>query len=338
MRNIRRIVAAALISIFAISTAGCSMVSKTESGLKKSPVAKFNKSGLFYKNTITRAQLDERLVGLKDQFKQQYGDNFMNNADAKQQYIDQEKRMIDNMITEKLLLNKAEELKLVPSDEAGKKELADKKLEELKKMYTEDIVKQSGFTGGYADQKFIDYARDLAIMDKAYEDMIKDVKVEDKEAQDYYNSNQMQFTEKPNQIHVAHILLNTEDEAKKVKERLDKGEDFAKVAKEVSIEPAAKESGGDLGTVPYVDSGFDQVFMTAAIALKEGTLSNPVNTQFGWHIIKAIKKEEYPVKKFDDVKEGIKKGLLQQDQQKKYTDTMTKWKEDAKIKYYEKNL
>ena len=79
------------------------------------------------------------------------------------------------------------------------------------------------------------------------------------------------YTEKPNQIHLAHILVKTEDEAKKVKDRLDKGEDFAKVAKEVSTDPGSKDKGGDLGTVPYVNSGFDATFMAAAIALKEGT-------------------------------------------------------------------
>lgn len=333
MKNVRKVVVAALIGVFAFSAVGCNMIAKTEAGIKKSPVAKFDKE------TITKAQLDERMVGVLENFKKQYGDDFMNKSEYKEQYIQQEKSMLDSMITEKILLKKADELKLTPKDEATKTDLVNKKIEEMKKMYTEDMVKQAGFKDGYNDTKFKDYVKDLVVMDKVYEDITKDAKVEDKEVQDYYTNNQLQFTEKPNTMNVAHILSASEADAKKVKERLDKGEDFAKVAKEVSTEPAAKETGGSLGEeVPYVGSGMDQTFMNAAIALQEGKISQPVQTQYGWHIIKVIKKNEYPVKKFETVKEEISKGLLNQAQQNKYTETMSKWREEAKIKTYEENL
>jgi foldase protein PrsA len=90
--------------------------------------------------------------------------------------------------------------------------------------------------------------------------------------------------------------------------------------------------------VPFVGSGFDETFMSTALAQAEGKISAPVQTQFGFHIIKTISKTNYPVKKFEDVKEEIKKTLLDQEKQTKYTDTMTKWRTDAKIKTYEENL
>jgi foldase protein PrsA len=331
VKNIRKAVAAALITMFAVGAVGCNMITKTEAGVKKSPVAKFDNT------TITRGQLDERMVGVQQSFKAQFGDNYMSNADAKEEYKNQQKQMLDNLITEKILLQKAETLKLVPANEAGKTELMNKKMDELKQMYTEDIVKQSGFSGGYEDPKFKEYARDLSIMDKVYENIIKDAAVTDQQAQDYYNANQLQFTEKPNMIKLAHILVATEDEAKKVKERLDKGEDFAKLAKELSTDTGSKDNGGEY-EVPYVGSGFDQTFMTAAMAQAEGKISAPIQTQFGYHIIKTIKKTEYPVKKFETVKEEIKASLLSQNQQSKYLETMNKWREEAKIKYYDKNL
>lgn len=327
----RRLAAVALISVFAISGAGCNMISKTEAGVKKSPVAKFDNE------TITKGQLDERMAGLQQSFIQQYGKDYLKNSDAKTQYVTQEKSMLDNMITEKILLKKADELKVMPTDEKEKTDLINKKMEELKKAYTEDQIKQAGFSGGYNDAKFKDYVKDLTVMDKVYENITKDIKVDDAKAQDYYTKNQSQYTEKPNMIKLAHILVATKEEADKVEQRLKNGEDFGKLAKELSTDTGSKDNNGEY-EVPFVGSGFDETFMSTALAQAEGKISAPVQTQFGFHIIKTISKTNYPVKKFEDVKEDIKKTLLDQEKQTKYTDTMTKWRTDAKIKTYEENL
>jgi len=327
----RRLAAVALISVFAISGAGCNMISKTEAGIKKSPVAKFDNE------TITKGQLDERMAGLQQSFIQQYGNDYLKNSDAKTQYVTQEKSMLDNMITEKILLKKADELKVMPTDEKEKTDLINKKMEELKKSYTEDQIKQAGFSGGYNDAKFKDYVKDLTVMDKVYENITKDIKIDDAKAQDYYTKNQSQYTEKPNMIKLAHILVATKEEADKVEQRLKNGEDFGKLAKELSTDTGSKDNNGEY-EVPFVGSGFDETFMSTALAQAEGKISAPVQTSFGFHIIKTISKTNYPVKKFEDVKEEIKKTLLDQEKQTKYTDTMTKWRTDAKIKTYEENL
>ncbi|CAA9236087.1 MAG: Periplasmic chaperone and peptidyl-prolyl cis-trans isomerase of outer membrane proteins SurA [uncultured Chloroflexia bacterium] len=94
---------------------------------------------------------------------------------------------------------------------------------------------------------------------------------------------------KSEEVHAAHILVNTEDEAKAARERVTTGgEDFNAVAKELSIEPAAKESGGDLGF--FGPGQMVPEFEQAATALKDGEISQPVQTQFGWHVIKAIER------------------------------------------------
>ena len=174
-------------------------------------------------------------------------------------------------------------------------------------------------------------------MKNVSDNVTKDIKVDDKAIQDYYNKNKYQFTEKPNKIKLAHILVKTEEEAKKVKERLDNKEDFASIAKELSQDPGSKDKGGEY-EVNYVDSGFDQTFMDAAIAQKEGTISAPVKTQFGYHIIKTIKKEENPIKKFDTVKAQIKQQLEDQQKNKAMTQKVDEWKKAAKITKNEKNL
>lgn len=329
MKNIRKVLAAALISVFAISAVGCNMIVKTDEAIKNSPVAKFDKQ------TITKGELDEELAGTLEQIKAQYGEEYVNkNKEQIDEYLKSSKQQIlDNMITRKIALKKASEKGITATDEE-----VNKKLEDIKKNTSEDIIKASGYAGGFNDPKYKEFVKTQIIMDKLEKDVTKDVKVEDKEIEDYYKLNPYKFTEKPNRIHVAHILSATEEDAKKVKERLDKGEDFAKVAKEVSTEPAAKETGGDLGFIEYDTAEYDKTFMQAAIAVPEGKVSNPVQTSFGWHIIKIIKKEEYPVKKLETVKEEIKSTLLSQKQSAKVSEEVSKWREEAKIKYYEKNM
>ena len=91
------------------------------------------------------------------------------------------------------------------------------------------------------------------------------------------------------EVHAAHILVETEEEARAVRERVTTGgEDFNAVASEVSTEPAAKESGGDLGF--FGPGRMVAPFEEAAFALKDGEISQPVQTDFGWHIIKLIER------------------------------------------------
>ena len=86
------------------------------------------------------------------------------------------------------------------------------------------------------------------------------------------------------EIHARHILVSTEDDAKAIKAELDAGADFVELATAKSIEPNAAQSGGDLG---YFKRGvMVKPFGDAAFAMQVGEISNPVQTQFGWHIIK----------------------------------------------------
>ena len=89
----------------------------------------------------------------------------------------------------------------------------------------------------------------------------------------------------PNQVHCAHILVKTENEAKTVLERLNKGEKFSNVAREVSLCPSSKR-GGDLGT--FTRGKMVREFETAAFALQKGQTSPIVKTKFGYHVIKRL--------------------------------------------------
>lgn len=89
----------------------------------------------------------------------------------------------------------------------------------------------------------------------------------------------------PDKVHCAHILVKTEQEAKTVLDRLNKGEKFANIAKEISLCPSAKR-GGDLGT--FTRGKMVKEFDTAAFSLQKGQISSTVRTKFGCHIIKRL--------------------------------------------------
>jgi parvulin-like peptidyl-prolyl isomerase len=89
----------------------------------------------------------------------------------------------------------------------------------------------------------------------------------------------------PDKVHCAHILVKTEQEAKTVIERLNKGEKFANIAKEMSLCPSGKR-GGDLGT--FTRGKMVKEFETAAFILQKGQTSPMVKTKFGYHIIKRL--------------------------------------------------
>lgn len=94
--------------------------------------------------------------------------------------------------------------------------------------------------------------------------------------------------EKYTQVHAAHILLDTEDSAKQILTEIKNGADFEEMAKQYSTCPSGKSSGGDLG---FFGRGvMVGEFEDAAFKTPVGTVSEPIQTQFGWHLIKVIDK------------------------------------------------
>ena len=113
-----------------------------------------------------------------------------------------------------------------------------------------------------------------------------------------YDEYVAQFTP-AEEIHARHILVATEDEAKAVKAALDGGKPFEVEAMEETIDPSGKNSGGDLGF--FGKGQMVPEFETAAFALEVGQVSEPVQSQFGWHIIKLDEKRETAPQSFEEM-------------------------------------
>ncbi|HRJ68983.1 MAG TPA: peptidylprolyl isomerase [Beijerinckiaceae bacterium] len=115
------------------------------------------------------------------------------------------------------------------------------------------------------------------------------------------------------EVRARHILVPTEDEAKKAHARVTGGEDFAKVAGELSKDPGSGKEGGDLGF--FTKDRMVPEFGEAAFGMKPGEISKPVKSQFGWHVIKLEERREKPVPPLEEVKEELTRYLVQKAQQ-----------------------
>lgn len=105
------------------------------------------------------------------------------------------------------------------------------------------------------------------------------------------------------ELHARHILVASEDEAKAVKAALDGGKPFEVEAMEKTTDPSGKSNGGDLGF--FGKGQMVPEFDTAAFALEVGTVSEPVQSQFGWHIIKVDEKRESAPQSFEEMQQQL---------------------------------
>jgi parvulin-like peptidyl-prolyl isomerase len=118
-----------------------------------------------------------------------------------------------------------------------------------------------------------------------------------------------EFDKQKEEIHAAHILVETKAQADSIYQQLKNGADFTQLAKEKSIDPSAKNNGGDLGFFRW--GKMVPEFQDAAFKLKVGEISRPVQTQYGWHIIKLIEKRPVEQTSYADAKKMIQSRLEQ---------------------------
>ncbi len=113
------------------------------------------------------------------------------------------------------------------------------------------------------------------------------------------------------EVHARHILVKTEDEAKAIIADLDKGKDFATLAKEKSTDPSAKGNGGDLGF--FTKDKMVKAFADAAFVMVPGTYSKiPTQSQFGWHVIKVEEKRKAKPPTFEESRPALREALAEQ--------------------------
>jgi foldase protein PrsA len=230
------------------------------------------------------------------------------------------KEKVGEQTLQELLYSKVLGEKYEVSDEE-----IDKRVEELKTQLGDNfemVLQQNQLED---EDALRDFLREQLLVEKA---ALKDVEVTEEEIQQRYDEYQPE-------IRASHILVEEEAKAKELKEEIDGGADFAELAKEHSTDPGSGEKGGDLG---FFGSGaMVPEFEEAAYALDVNEVSEPVQTQHGWHIIKVTEKKEK--ESFDAMKEELEYELkLTKVDATQLQATLQDELKDANVKIKDKDL
>jgi len=264
---------------------------------------------------VKRSQLDSAMISLKASAAAR--GQRMSPVDTRRL----ERQVLQRLIQIQLLLGKATD-----DDKAKGKEMAEKRFDIiLKRAGSEEALNRQIMSVGMTDKTLRANMTDEAIAEAVLNRELK-VTVTDDEVKKFYEENPARF-EEPEMVRASHIVLGIRDPAtgqplpeeqkaarrKQLEDLLKRargGEDFAKLAREFSDDPRAKETGGEL-TFARGNPTVPPEFESAAFSLNTNQVSDIITTQFGFHIIKLD--EKIPAHKLelakvsDDVKEGLKR-------------------------------
>jgi parvulin-like peptidyl-prolyl isomerase len=271
---------------------------------------------------IYMEQVEEQLSQLSQQHQQLQGKE-------NEQYLDQfRKQILDDLIDQKLVIQQAEKENIKVTD----KEINDW-ISQIKKQFPSEKDFQAKLTElkmTLDDLK--KNRREQILSQKMIEKIVKGEKVSDKEVKAYYDKNTAEFKD-PEKAKIKWIVFSDESKANEVHKQLEGGADFAKAAKDNSVDSTTKDNGGDLGL-----KGKDELtpeVADAAFKMELNTLSDVIKMQQGFAIIKVEEKQPERQKTFDESKDEIKNKLLSEKQRKVYESWLKKVKKTAKI---EKNI
>lgn len=228
--------------------------------------------------------------------------------------------LVDKLVIEKLIAQKSKEKDLKVSDEEVQEQI-DMFIDSVGGKETfDDNIKKSGVT----EQYLRDNIRKELLFYKYKEDFVETSDVTEEKAEEYFEENKNLLTV----VKAKHILLNTEEDAKKIKERLDNGENFEELAMEKSLDSASGSIGGDLGY--FAQGEMLPEFNDAVFSMEEGEISEPVKSNVGYHIIFLEDKKDT----FEDLKDEILYLLREQE----FRNHLIELKEASEIKVNDEKL
>ncbi len=181
------------------------------------------------------------------------------------------------------------------------------------------------------DEEFIaemERVKSVVLKQYAINKLLSNVSATEGEITEYYNNHKEQFT-KPESVRASHILVKEEEEVNKILDELNNGLSFEDAASKYSQCPS-KANGGDLGE--FTKGKMVPEFEKVAFELEVGKLSEPVKTQFGYHLIKVVDKKEAGVKSLEEAKSQISQLVNGLKQQEKYLDKTNELKDKYEIK------
>lgn len=195
----------------------------------------------------------------------------------------------------------------------------------VSKLISSELLYQEAIKAGIDKKPDFQMREDLArkeLLVNAYlQDYVKSHPISETDSKAAYEKFRQELGDK--EFKASHILLASEAEAKEIIGQINKGADFGKIAKEKSRDPGSKEKNGDLGWFSL--SGMVKPFSDAVAKLAKGSISSePVQTQFGWHVIKLEDVRELKAPAYEKVKDSLQKQLAKRQVEKMMVDLRTK--------------
>lgn len=333
MNKIKRYVTMAVAGIMMFSLAGCNMIERTPESKRKVVLAKVNNE------KITRGDLDDSMKSTLEYLKTQYGEDFETNEDIKEDLKSAREEELDFMVLRALLVQYGKDNNLLMTDEEAKKKL-DEQIQALIKVAgsKEAYEKEIKSSYGMAVEEYEAFLKEIVIAsdvnDKLREEVSKDVTVSDEEISEYYEKNKAsKYTTKAG-ADTYNILLDSEEKAKEVRAQIKNLDDFKKQADTYNTD-STKGKGGYLGWVEYENSGMVEEFDAAFKKLKNGEISQPVKSKFGWHLITVANVQgEEKVKTLEEVKKEVSEAIKSEKVTEAYNKKIEELKKEYNVKTY----
>lgn len=274
MNKLKKSLALVLALCMAVAVTACQK--GNEDAVEEGVKAKVNDK------VITQEEYDEHLSVYKKMAENQYGagawDMEVSEGQTMGSYY--ESTLLDQLITDLVLVDAAEKEGITITDEDLKGELDNFKAY----MDTDEQYQQFLESYGMTEEYLKESLRKEYLINHYLAIKIENLQPTDEELQTLFNDLRMNES-----VRASHILVKTEDEAKAVIDRVNKGESFEELAKELSTDTGSAANGGDLDYFEYTD--MVQPFSEAAFNMEIGEISEPVQSEYGYHVIKVTDKK-----------------------------------------------
>ncbi|MEW6262631.1 MAG: peptidylprolyl isomerase [Thermodesulfobacteriota bacterium] len=246
---------------------------------------------------------------------------------------------LDNLVSRKLFFQESQDQGIKIEDAA-----IEEKMKELKSRFPsrEEYLRALAEMKMTEDEVKTEFKQGLAVETLVNREIVQKTTVTEKDARDYFDRNP-QFFIQPERVKASHILImvKPEDgETKKaeakariaeLRQKIQAGQDFAALAQEHSQCPSAKK-GGDLG---YIRRGQTvKPFEDAAFGLSPGQISGPIETNFGFHLIKVTDRTPEKQTPFEEIKDRLREHVRQENINKQVSDYLERLREKAKIEVF----
>ncbi|WP_186763741.1 peptidylprolyl isomerase [Planomicrobium sp. CPCC 101079] len=228
---------------------------------------------------------------------------------------------LDTMISDEIVKQEAEKANV---------EVTQEEIDAEMKIYEEqyggaEALESAIETSGMTVEQLEEEMKSYLLIEKL---IGPDIEITDEQIETYFEENKESFAQ-AEQVEASHILVATKEEAEEVAKKLEDGGDFAELAAEYSTDTATAEIGGELGSFGAGEMAIE--FEEAAFAMAVDEISEPVETEYGFHIIKVTGKTEAAEANLEDNKEQIKEILFDEALNTQYATWMAEKKEAADI-------